>query len=277
MRVILDTDVGLGTPGAVFDDGMAMILALNSTEMDIVGITTCHGNVNVDDAFNNAKRLALILGKEVNVLRGSEGPMDRSKETNDAADFIINTSEELSDLTIIALGPLTNIAMALRRKPEIAKRWDSVFVMGGAMAVKGNVTPYAEFNVYKDPLAAKILFSLGRRIILIPLDVTRKTALTLEDLDKFFDGSRPYDEYVRYHVKKGLERMGGMCHLHDPLAVAIALDREIVGDHKVGYVEVVTKGREVGRTVLRRDARGNVDVCLDINVERFMRLLGERV
>ncbi|MCV2868568.1 nucleoside hydrolase [Defluviimonas sp. WL0002] len=196
-KIIIDTDPGQ-------DDAVAILLALASPELDVLGITAVAGNVPLDLTARNARIVCEIAGRpEVRVYAGCDRPMVRKLVTAEyvhgksgldgielfepgmplqpdhAVDFLIDTlrREAPGTVTLCPLGPLTNIATAFERAPDIVNRVAEIVLMGGAYFEVGNVTPAAEFNIYVDPEAADIVFSAGVPIVVVPLDVTHK-ALT---------------------------------------------------------------------------------------------------
>src|SRR6185437_15919771 len=195
-RIILDTDPGI-------DDALALVLALDSPEVQLEAITTVHGNVPVEMTTRNALGLLEVAGRsDVPVARGSAQPLVRapvdakyvhgptglgtlalpepqtSVVTQSAADLIIERVQAApGEVTLVPIGPLTNLALALRREPAIASQVREVVIMGGALRVPGNVTPAAEFNIYADPHAAQVVFKAGWPIRLVALDVTNITTM----------------------------------------------------------------------------------------------------
>src|SRR2546426_10720650 len=193
-RIILDTDPGI-------DDALALFLALASPELQLEAITTVSGNVHVDLTTRNALTLLELAGRtDIPVARGCDRPLSRQPVFAEyvhgqnglggvelpepqlqpvgqhAVDLIIErVMAAPREITLVPIGPLTNIALALRKEPRIAEHVREVVIMGGALRVPGNVTPEAEFNIYADPHAAHIVFHAGWPIRLVSLDVTNKT------------------------------------------------------------------------------------------------------
>ena len=193
-KVLIDMDPGT-------DDALALIAALNSPELDVLGVTTVGGNASLADTTRNALRLLEHLGSDVPVSRGSARPLKGRFEyayhfhgaaglgvrlprprtaptTERAVERIVRAaSEHRGALTVIALGPLTNVARALRSEPSLAGWLAELVIMGGAVEVPGNVTPHAEFNIYDDPEAANQVLASGVPARLIGLDVTMEMHL----------------------------------------------------------------------------------------------------
>ena len=198
---IIDTDPGI-------DDAVAILLALSSPEFDVVGITTVAGNIGIKTVTRNAGRILALAGRsEIPVIPGAAAPL--SRKGFDTADihghdglggvtFPEQASEPLpgpactwiadlldrhpeGTIDILALGPLTNIAMLVRERPRSARRIGRLIAMGGAVEERGNVGPRAEFNIAADPEAADIVFRAGLPLVLVPLDVTRRVRATKAD------------------------------------------------------------------------------------------------
>jgi purine nucleosidase len=278
-KIIIDTDPGQ-------DDAAAIMLALGSPELDILGITTVAGNVPLALTRRNALRICELAGRtEMRVFSGAVRPMLRKlvtaeyvhgptgldgpdlpepKKTLEAkhgVDYIIDTlrAEEPGTVTLCTLGPLTNIALALKKAPEIAGRVRELVMMGGGFFEGGNITPAAEFNVYVDPEAAAAVFKAGIPIVMMPLDVTHKVLTLKSRVEKLRAiGSRPakalvemLDFFERFDVEKyGSD--GGP--LHDPTVIAYLLKPELFA------------GRNHNALVMK-----------DVDADGFFTLLTERV
>lgn len=297
--ILIDCDPGV-------DDALAIYLAFSHKEFDVKAITVVGGNVSLDKTASNALNLVTYLGFDVKVSKGAEKPMLRSLTIADEVhgetgigDVILNTStrsfyekdavdtikEEVENangnLHIIALGPLTNIAIALLKYPEIKGKIKGITLMGGAMK-GGNVTPAAEFNIYVDPEAAKIVFESGVPITMVGLDATHKCYLTGEEVDKMakkFSGDK-VDVAIKLlkYTEKLCESYGhkGII-MHDPAAVAYAMDPSIL-EGKEYHVDIETKGELTrGKTVVDVDnvkkLNKNVLVALNTDREKFVNMV----
>ena len=314
--VAIDTDPGV-------DDALALMLALRSPEISVELITTVAGNVPLDATTYNARRLlTLIRPAHLPVLaRGCAKPLRRKLWTatevhgNDGLGGLTRIRDadgskllpeggppaksngvhrlvELArrhgaSLTVIALGPLTNIARALRRAPQIMRGIDRLVIMGGAIDVPGNVTPTAEFNIFVDPQAAAEVVASGMRITLIPLDVTRRVRLTRAHLREHLGTSRSrLARAIRHLTHDLLTRRDGVAGfpMHDPLAVAVAIDASLVGTERL-RLAVETEGTvSIGQTVADRRSAAKrsfdapvVEVATAVDGERALRLLAQRV
>ncbi len=317
--IILDTDPGIGTPGSDVDDGLAIALALLHPGCDLLGLTIVAGNVVQDDGLANALRLLEIAGRaEVPVFAGATRPLfrdsSRIRERLDgrrrqsverfwdlasldppkgsaargrAAQFIADTVRSRpGEVTVVAIGPCTNVATALLLDPDVATSVGEIVVMGGAIRVPGLVTPAVEFNVGYDPEAVAVALGSGAPVTIVPLDVTTRTHMTARDLDRIERGgtrlhaflaatSRPW---LRFATE--VRRLPGFW-LHDPLALAYALDPPILTLTPMHVtVELVgeqTAGRLLGypessRFLLPAPGPVNAQVALDLDESRFMDL-----
>lgn len=299
-KVILDVDTGI-------DDALAIIYAIESRQLDIQGITMVNGNVPLDHVTKNTlKVLKLADSNDIPVYEGAAEPyvreaihefkvhgndglgnaledMEVSKEPQKtfAADFIIESAHKYKkELTLIMVGPLTNLALALKKDPAIKDMIGRVVIMGGLVsnAGYGNMLPTSEFNIFADAEAAKVVFHKGLDITLVSLDVTHQVMMTDEHVDQL-KGSPYYDfiknttdEYMNYGLKLYNKRQ---CALHDPLTVGYVLNPDLI-DTKEYYVDIETASQlSYGQTIC--DFRGllgkapNVKVCLDVHGGQFLK------
>ncbi len=305
-KIIIDTDPG-------HDDAVAIFTALGSEELQVLGVTAVAGNVPLNLTERNARALCECAGRpDVPVFAGHDRPLVRELVTAEevhgktgldgvefpepsvplqeqhAVDFIVETlrQEESGTVTLCPLGPLTNIAAALGRAPDVASRIGEIVLMGGAYFEVGNVTPAAEFNIFVDPEAARVVFASGVRISVFPLDVTHKAQITPARLDAFRRlGTRPGQvvadllaSYGRYDTRKyGTE--GGP--LHDPCVIAYLLAPELFDGRRCN-VEVET-GSELtrGMTVVDwwrvTDRTRNAMVFGEVDADGFFSLLTDRI
>jgi purine nucleosidase len=294
-KVIFDVDTGI-------DDAMAIAYAVNSQELDIIGLTTCYGNVAVDEATRNTLAVLEKLDKKIPVFAGADKPLKRKPregyakhvhgedglgnvldfepqatvESESAVDFIINQVKKLpNEITIIAVGPLTNLALAIQKAPEIVELVKEVVIMGGAVFVPGNVTPHAEANIITDPESAGIVLSSGLPITLVGLDVTMQTLLPRANVDAWRNSGSEVGEFFAnmvgfYHDFYESSKPGiGGCGLHDPLAVGVAIDSSLVKTKYIG-VDVITEGEEEGRTVPVAVGESKISVCTEVDAPRFL-------
>ncbi len=263
-RVIIDTDPGV-------DDALALLLAMRSPELKIEGITAVAGNVPLDLTLPNALRMVEITGRDdIPVATGAKGPLlrrlvtatyahgenglggavfpepKRKPVSEPAAEFIRQTVRKYpGEVTLLTIGPLTNVAAALNSDPELARIVRALVMMGGSLS-GGNITPAAEFNVYVDPEAARIMFQSGIPITMVGLDVTRKTSLTDEHVRVLEAAQNPMSQAAATIASNAINhnRERGFLvgpNMHDSLAVAGFLDPSIL-QFQDYYVDVETAG-----------------------------------
>ncbi|MGZ0051566.1 nucleoside hydrolase [Brevibacillus gelatini] len=300
-KVILDVDTGI-------DDALGVILAIKSGQCELIGITTVNGNVSLGKATENTCKILDFLqaGATIPVICGASRPLLRplffehrihgedglggalrdakvltQPRDGFAPDFICEqVLARPGEVTLVMTGPLTNLALAVKKCPELVKHVKEVIFMGGVVNGHGNVTPVAEYNMYVDPEAAKVVFHAGfPQLTLVGLDVTRRVLLTEEHIDEL--GDTPIGRYVRQstsdYMDRSLERNGvRACAMHDPLAVAVALDRSLVKTQRL-YVDMETRSELCdGQTVCdfqnRLKKEPNMNVCLDVDTEAFFTL-----
>ena len=303
-KVIIDCDPGI-------DDSLAILLALNSPELEILGITTCSGNVKAETGAENAlKTLQMCSSLDIPVYIGEENPLKRElvtaqdthgedgmgenfyekvtevKVKENAVDFIIDTLKNNKDVSIIALGPLTNIAKALIKDKDAFNNLDEFVSMGGAFRIHGNCSPVAEFNYWVDPHAADYVYkNLPKKIHMIGLDVTRKIVLTpniIEFINRLDKNIAKYiTEITRFYIDFHWEQEGIIgCVINDPLAVAYFIDRSICSGFD-SFVEVVEEGIAMGQTVVdsfdfyKRDK--NSIILTQVDEKRFMNMFLKRI
>jgi purine nucleosidase len=300
-KVILDVDTGV-------DDALGILLAIRSGTLEILGITTVNGNVSLEQATDNTCKILQLAGAErdIPVVKGADKPilrpiffehkihgkdglggalsgmrMHKKAEEGHAADFIIEQARRhTGEVTLVMTAPLTNLALAVLKHPGLIHEVKEVIVMGGAVQTYGNVTPTAEYNMYVDPEAAKIVLNAGfSSVTLVGLDVTRKALLTEEHIRMLGDSpiSRYVQESTADYLQRYYERNGvRACALHDPLAVGVAISRGLVVT-KYHYVDIETRSELCdGQTVCdfqnRLAREPNVHVCIDVNADDFLQL-----
>ena len=286
-KLIIDTDPGI-------DDAMAIHYACADSRIELVGLTTIFGNVFIHQATRNALFLLEQAGYDADVAEGAEHPIIM---TPNPPSHYVHGDEGLGDLSapdvseqadsrpawtyisemcrqfpgeivLCPVGPLTNIARLLEHDPDIVSYVRKLVIMGGAVWVPGNVTDYAEANIWNDPHAADMVFAADWDIDLIGLDVTQKIACDAKDFDQIAEASPQIggflkqisEFYIRfYHSVLGRE----VCIMHDPSAVISVTDPELFSYRKA-EIEVMTDGDEIGRTrAVEGSGRRQVNVAVD--------------
>ena len=273
---LIDTDTAS-------DDAVALIMALKSRQVEVAAITVVAGNVGVEQACRNALYTAELCGSSVPVFRGAEVPLlrpledatwfhgqdgmgdhgypapRRPVEPMGAADAMIETAETFPGLTVVTLGPLTNVAEALQRRPDLPKLVERCVVMGGAPCCEGNVTPAAEFNIWCDPEAARIVFHSGLPLEMVGWQLCRgDAALNLKDIERIKAMRTPLGDFAIECNSTAqaayLEQTGAHgISLPDPVAMAIALDPNVGTGWSEHYVDIETSSALTrGMTVVDR-------------------------
>ena len=296
-KVIVDCDPGI-------DDALAIILALKSKEIEVIGITTVSGNVKSLQGAKNALKVLKLLGRlDIPVYLGESKPIKRELVTaqdthgedglgetfleevsseyirENGVDFILNTLKNHENVSIIALGPLTNLCRAIEKDSETFHRVKEIVSMGGAYKSHGNCSPVAEFNYWVDPHGAReFLKKFNGEFTMVGLDVTREIVLTpnlREMIHQFKDeiGDFIYDItrfYVDFHWEQ--ERTLG-CVINDPLAVEYFINRELCEGFKA-YVDIACEDISMGQSVVDvadfYKKRKNVFVLDKVNSKEFM-------
>ena len=307
--IILDVDMGV-------DDALAIILALQSPEVELLGISTVFGNVPLERGTRNALQVLELLGAdEIPVYVGADEPLIREpvhaeevhgKEglgdavlpepemlpAGNALDFLVKGIEARpGEGMVIATGPLTNLALVEKKQPGILDQARRVLVMGGALEGAGNITPVSEFNCFADPDAFHQLIKAEANMTLIPLDVTHQLGLAAEAIEVELRGR---DDGVARFVRDATRTViayeqehydyAGI-HLHDPAAVALAIDASLC-EVETLWLDVETVGKlTAGQVVVDRRPLKNdeeregyrVDCAISVDVERFMEMFLHRV
>jgi inosine-uridine nucleoside N-ribohydrolase len=311
-KIIIDTDPGV-------DDAMAIFLALKSSEVEVVGLTTVFGNVHTDLATQNALRLLELAGRPdipvaagaalplvvpldsvADFVHGADGlgntnlPLPAGRPVDEpAAQFIVETVMARPDqVTLVPIGPLTNLALALALEPRLPEKVAEVVLMGGAATVNGNVNPAAEANIIHDPHATDIVLNAGWPVTMVGLDVTLQTVMTDDYLASLKASGSTAGKFI-HHISRfyrdfhyDLFGLAGI-HTHDPSAIAYVIDPTLFTVER-GPVRVVTEGLAAGQTLFDRrqqwhepnvwsEDKPAVNVCLGVDSERLLALYKERI
>jgi uridine nucleosidase len=315
-RILIDTDPGV-------DDAMAILFALRSSELELVGVTTVFGNAIVEQTTRNALRILEVAGRsDVPVAAGAARPLVRLPRRlnspvhgNDglgnafldapppagrpleisAAEQIVRTvMDRPGELTLIAIGPLTNLAVALRLEPRLATSVAEVIIMGGAAFRRGNASPVAESNIHDDPEAAAVVFGAAWPLTMVGLDVTMQTIQSDAQLAAIWSAGTPQTDFLarivpayrgfyreRYAAERDIPpyRPDGL-PTHDPSAIAYAIQPGLFRTVRLP-VWVETEGRGAGQTIPdHRHWWGDapeVDVCVEVQADRLLDLLHQRL
>ena len=277
-KIIIDTDPGI-------DDAFAIFYALRSQEIDVLGLTSVYGNASIDQTTHNALALVEMAGGECPVAKGAEGPLTiecrpypamvhgedgmggcspervaQGPVSGDAVAFIIEAANRHpNEVTLVPIGPLTNIALALQAEPRLPKLIKRVVLMGGAANANGNVTPAAEANIFDDPEAADLVFAADWDVVMLGLDATHDVKLTRDHVSQLAKNAgslgqfleRASEQYFAFHREVvGLD----FCHFHDPSALIYCVRPELF-TAQASSVRVVTEGFAAGKTIAKPDSR----------------------
>lgn len=304
-RIIIDTDPGI-------DDSLAILLALASPEIQLEGLTVVHGNSSMEQGAINALSILELAGaSHIPVAKGCELPLVQpsllAPETHGntglgyaklpgpqgrpiaqhGCDFLIEQiMSNPNEITLVAIGPLTNVALAIRKEPRIVGAVKELFIMGGALRHEGNTTPLAEFNTYVDPHAAHIVYHSGMPITLTPLDVTYQCILLAEDVERIkqvASGIPPFiADATRFYMEFHDEYQGIQgCVINDPLTLALTFAPDLC-NYDEYYVDVdISGGVSMGKTFAdfykATGKPANMRVALGVRPRNFMDLFVERM
>jgi purine nucleosidase len=304
-RLIIDTDPGI-------DDALAILLALASPEVQLEGLTVVSGNTTAAQGVLNALGVLELAGAlSIPVYQGvpipliqplvvatethgeigigyARLPMPKLKLSQQhGVDWIIETIlSNPGEISLVAIGPLTNIAMAIRREPRLVGAVQEVIIMGGAIRAGGNTTPLAEYNIYCDPHAAHIVFHSGLPITLVPLDVTYRVILTNQDVQQLLETPSPITRFIadatRFYMEfhDEYQKIDG-CVINDPLALALTFAPQLVNTEQL-YVDVdISGGVSMGKTFAdfycMDKKKPNMKVALGVRSKEFIGLFLERI
>jgi purine nucleosidase len=305
-KIIIDTDPGQ-------DDAVAILLALASPELQVLGLTVVAGNVPLPLTASNARKVCELAGKpEAKVFAGADKPLVRALITAEhvhgrtgldgptlpeptmalqpqhAVDFLAETlrREPAASVTLVGIGPLTNIALALQRAPEIAPRIQEIVVMGGSVHEGGNVTPAAEFNMHVDPHAAHAVLTAGVPTTLMPLDVTHQALATPERIAAIRALGSPVADAVAAMLTSSErveeQRFGTRgAPLHDPCTIAWLLKPALFAGRDCNVAVEHDSELSMGATVIdwwdATDRPKNARVMRDIDADGYFALVTERL
>jgi inosine-uridine nucleoside N-ribohydrolase len=299
-KIIIDTDPGI-------DDAMAIHYAFAHPDLEVLGLTTIFGNVHTETATRNALALAEQAGAACPVARGAAKPVSGDPispadfvhgadgfgdlppsapttrpDPRDAAEFLRETVGPAGEVTIVALGPLTNLALALDRDPAIARNVRDVVIMGGAVDVGGNISPHAEANIFNDPHAADRVFAAPWEMTLVGLDVTTRVHCAPSDFAGLASAApviggflnRAVQFYFDFHRR---QHDLDACYMHDPTSIIAITNPECFETEKTPIL-TVTDGERAGMTERSYDpSRRSVKVCIGVDEYRVRRAFLETI
>lgn len=301
-KVIIDTDPGI-------DDAMAILLAHLAPNIELIGLTTIFGNISVEQATINALYLVEKMEVNIPVAQGEARPLEKERRPfpdyvhgkngfgnidldeptgrpcqQHAAEYLIDQiMSDPGEITVVAIGPLTNLAMAAQQQPLITKNIKELVLMGGAATVNGNVNPVAEANIFSDPQAADIVFTSPWPKTMVGLDVTEKVIMDEAYLRAVHATGLPLGEfilqitqfYLDFHRDTGIDGL----YTHDPAAIAYLIEPAMFTT-EMGEIRVVPDGIAEGQTIMNRKSKTYADsawdgvpktkVCLDVDNDRLL-------
>lgn len=291
-KLILDIDTGI-------DDAIALGYAISSCELDLIGVVGTYGNVYPDTGIQNVLNILDMFGEtKVDVYKGEthalkkddfvQDPVSakihgqngvgevefpkssRTMNTKNGIDFMYESIQKYGDdLVIVATGPMTNLASLIEKHPDVKEKMCQVVIMGGAYGIEGNVTPYAEANIWQDPYAAKVLFESGIEVTMVGLDVTERCLLNKKRTQEWRETGEKgklYADMMDYYID--FEDDGETGYLHDPAALICAIHPEYftyLPMHLTTIIEGEASGRTVADRAHLRDANPNVKVCIGVD------------
>ena len=300
-KIIIDCDTGI-------DDALALLVALQHPGWDTLGITAVAGNVGLEHTAPNSIRICTLVGQKIpvyagaakslyceyrsaervhgaNGLGGIELPLGYDVEQESALSFLTRSvRENPGEIEIVAIGPLTNIALAILTDPHFCENTGRLTIMGGAIN-GGNATPAAEFNVWADPEAAKIVFNAGIPMTMIGLDVTNQAILGFDVVDRWRCSDnlvvRTAGELLHsfHHFLDGIGAKGYA--LHDPLTIAYVMDPTLVTTQEM-FIDVETKaaianGKTVADIFKVTGNKPNISAAVDLDIDRFLKLFVDAI
>lgn len=306
--ILIDTDPGI-------DDFMAILFALKSPEVDVLALTTVFGNHFVEITTRNALRLLELAGREdIPVARGAYSPLvrnyskpplmvhgsdglgdaglsgepDSEAAHTRASQFIVEAvMSRPGEITLVPLGPLTNIAMALKLEPRLTKATKRVVLMGGAAFVQGNVSPAAEANIYNDPEAAAVVFGADWDVVMVGLDVTTQINMRPKYIEELGASRAPYGtlvaqvvpHYQAFHARE--YNNDGTLHTHDPAAIAYLVRPELFTAIKRRVRVDTSSGYGLGQIIVDRSGKFydgvETTICTHVDTAGVLNLFRERI
>jgi uridine nucleosidase len=306
--ILIDTDPGI-------DDFMAILFALKAPELDVLALTTVFGNHYVQVTTRNALRLLELAGREeIPVARGADSPLVREYRNppihvhgsdglgdaglsgepeseaahTRAAQFIVETVlSRPGQVTLVPLGPLTNIAMALKLEPRLVKATKQVVLMGGTAFAQGNVSPVAEANIWNDPEAAGVVFGAGWDVVMVGLDVTTQIIMRPKYIGELAASAAPYAQlvarivphYQAYHAQEYSN--DGALHTHDPAAIAYLIRPELFTTIRRRVRVDKSSGYGMGQIIVDRSGKWydgvETTLCTNVDTAGVLQLFRERL
>jgi inosine-uridine nucleoside N-ribohydrolase len=303
--VVFDTDPGMGFPWADVDDNLALLFALSQESMSVDLISVVCGNVAAEDGVRSVIRTLSLARRNVPVAIGARRPLVRPyqsgrtiledmgkqrgarlaytgdfKEGEKGPDVpwaypmqVQLLENAKSKVTFVCVGPLTNMAFLLHQRPDLGNKIDTIVIMGGALKVKGNISPFAEFNTWVDPEAARIVFDSPVRKVLVPLDVTTTVDVSMEEMRAAVVSRNEFAKYIVSSTEGWVEAMKVLSgrstfNPHDPIALASLIRPELF---ETAQMQILVEER-TGKMNGREGQSGSTCVCLRVEKTGFKKL-----
>jgi inosine-uridine nucleoside N-ribohydrolase len=303
--VVFDTDPGLGFPWADVDDNLALLLALSQENISVDLISVVCGNVTAEDGVRSISRTLSLAHRDVPVAIGARRPLVRSYQSGRATleemgkqrgarlpyqgDFpegekgpdvpwafpahVRLLENAKTAVTFVCVGPLTNMAFLLQQRPDLGSRIDRIVIMGGALKVKGNISPFAEFNIWVDPEAARIVFDSSVKKVLVPLDVTTTVDVSMEEMRAAVGSGNDFARYLVRATEGWVEAMKmlsgrGTFNPHDPIALAWLVEPALF---ETTQMQILIEERTGKMTGLEAQS-GSTCACLRVEVSGFKKI-----
>ncbi len=303
--VVFDTDPGMGFPWADVDDNLALLLALSQESISVDLVSIVCGNVAAEDGVRSIVRTLSLARRDVPVAIGARRPLVRSYESGRSiledegkqrgsrlayrGDF--EEGEKAPDapwafpahvrllerakrsVTFVCVGPLTNMAFLLQQRPDLGDKIDTIVIMGGALKVKGNRSPFAEFNTWVDPEAARIVFDSPVKKVLVPLDVTTTVDVSMEELRAAVGSRNDFARYLTDGTEGWVEAMRVLSgkstfNPHDPIAVAYLVEPTLFETRQMQILVEERTGKMTGLD----GQSGSTCACVRVEVSRFKKI-----
>ncbi len=283
INLIIDCDAGV-------DDAITIIMAVLSEDINLIGISICSGNDNLENVYKNTKETLNVLDRNIPIIKGYPHPVDRkiARDVNKGEeinsfleDFYIDSLNAYKDVVLLSIGPMTNLYWLLKNRPEIFVKLNKIISMGGAYEVRGNVTEFAEYNYWADSIAADYIYYNSNTLIhMIPLDITEKVFLEEKDLDALEILNPKVGGFIKRICKYNFS-FNNNCsnkekyYLHDPLTLGLILDENLMEGFKA-YSRVKCLDYERGKLLVDRNINedeANSFIYNKVKADEFIHLL----
>lgn len=278
MRLILDTDLAMGAPGSDVDDGFALAMAVADPGVDLDLVTTVSGNTDVENATSLTRAVLHRLDRpEIRVVEGADRSLAEGAESNAGVDAMIGpVLARPGEITLVAIGPLTNVALAIRAEPRFLRSLASLVIMGGVFSSRPSRPGLpGEFNVWSDPEAAQLVLDADVPARWVGLDVTRQVRLTRSEAAEMAASSGEFESFAGQYCLGWIDHLAeqgddtGSCALHDPLAVAVVTRSDLVAFEPVRLTVGRGEAERGAMTVDRSSGSANAQIGVEVDAAGF--------